>query len=436
MPKTNRSSNFLGQAAKPIPGLALLTAVAWFGLAGCGGSGNSAQTGNGGQASGGKISSGGQPGQGGQTGSGGQGGQTGQGGSTVGTGGKSTAGATGGTSVIAGNSGGGQTSSGGTSGKGGTATGGSGTAGTTSTGGGSGGGTGGMTGAGGSSSGTGGAGTGGGATGGSSQGGTTKDGGQGGTVGGDAAVDASIDRAPDTAALPPDAGPAFAPCPSDGTACKIMPLGDSITDGVGSSGGGYRVELFKQTITNSQLITFVGRNLNGPTSVTVSGQTKTFPRNHEGYSGYTIDSGGGRTGISTLVDAGISANMPHIVLLMIGTNDVNISLDLTNASTRLGALLDRISKDAPKALIVIAKIVPTTNDTTNTRVRTYNDAIPGLVQTRAAAGGHIVMVDMYTAFTSNTSYKTAIMSDELHPNDAGYVVMAQTWYAAIKSYLR
>ena len=90
-------------------------------------------------------------------------------------------------------------------------------------------------------------------------------------------------------------GGAFNPCPATGN-CVIMPLGDSITDGVGSSGsgGGYRVPLFQTTITNADLITFVGRNLNGPT--TVGGRT--FPRNHEGYSGYTIDPGGGRSGIS------------------------------------------------------------------------------------------------------------------------------------------
>ena len=57
------------------------------------------------------------------------------------------------------------------------------------------------------------------------------------------------------------------------------------------------------------------------------------------------------------------------------------------------------------------------------------------MQTRANAGKHVVMVDMYAAFTANTSYKTALMSDELHPNNAGYMVMANTWYAAISSYL-
>ena len=226
---------------------------------------------------------------------------------------------------------------------------------------------------------------------------------------------------------------AFNPCPAAGTACIVMPLGDSITDGVGSAspGGGYRVPLFQTTVNNGQLITFVGRNANGPT--TVAG--KTFPRNHEGYSGYTIDPGGGRQGISPLVDAALSQFHPHIVLLMIGTNDVNLSLDLTNAPARLGALLDRITTDAPSALLVVAQLVPTTNDTTNARVRTYNGAIPGLVQPRAEAGKHVVMVDMYAAFTANTSYKTALMSDELHPNNAGYSVMAQTWYQAIGAYL-
>ena len=222
--------------------------------------------------------------------------------------------------------------------------------------------------------------------------------------------------------------------------CKIMPLGDSITWGVGSSGagGGYRVPLFRLTLTNNQAITFVGHGTandpdapNGPT--TVDGVA--FPRNHEGYSGYTIDTGGGRTGISTILDAAFAANTPHIVLLMIGTNDVNISLDLANAPSRLGGLLDKIITKAPNALVVVARIVPTTTDSTNTRVQTYNNAIPGLVQTRATAGKHIVMVDMYAAFTANANCKTTIMNDDLHPNDSGYMIMAQTWYAAIRSFL-
>lgn len=229
----------------------------------------------------------------------------------------------------------------------------------------------------------------------------------------------------------------FVACPATG-ACKIMPLGDSITDGVGSSGsgGGYRPELLRQSITAMKNITFVGRQLNGPTSVMVNGMTKTFPRNHEGYSGYTIEPGGGRQGISTLVDAAISMAKPNIILLMIGTNDVDLNLDVAQAPTRLGALLDRMIADAPDALIVVARLTPSTTDATDARVRTYNAAIPGVVKTRADAGKHVVTVDMYAAFTANPNYKTALMVDWLHPSDAGYVVMANTWMNAIRDHLR
>jgi hypothetical protein len=213
-----------------------------------------------------------------------------------------------------------------------------------------------------------------------------------------------------------------------------MPLGDSITEGTGSSsGGGYRVELFRLAVTNSKHLTFVGRNASGP--ATVAGQP--FPKNHEGYPHYTIDDepAFGRMGISPVVDQGITLGQPNIILLMIGTNDVNNGIDLASAPTRLGALLDRMTADAPSTLIVVARIVPTASDTTNLDVVAYDAAIPGLIQARTATGKHILVVDMYAAMTANPSYKTALMHDGLHPNDAGYVIMGQTWYDAIQTYL-
>jgi lysophospholipase L1-like esterase len=162
----------------------------------------------------------------------------------------------------------------------------------------------------------------------------------------------------------------------------------------------------------------------------------TFPRGHEGYSGFTIDTGGGHNGISPLVDAAISMFHPHIILLHIGTNDVNGNVDLPNAPTRLGALLDRIINDSPTSLLVVAQIIPTTTDSINTAVRAYNAAIPGLVQQRAATGKHIMLLDMYTVFASRADFKTALMNDPLHPNVAGYAAMGDAWYTAIRGVLR
>ena len=231
----------------------------------------------------------------------------------------------------------------------------------------------------------------------------------------------------------PDGSPSsYNPCPPAGMPCRILPFGDSITDGAGSSGGGYRVPLFRMSLAAKQAITFVGSASNGPAMV----DGAVFPRLHEGHSGFTIDPGGGRAGISPLVDRVMAAQKPHIVLLMIGTNDIDIKLDVANAPARLAAMLDKIAAAAPEALIVLAQMVPTGNDTTNGRVRDYNNAMPDLVGTRAAAGKHVILVDMYGAFTANVAYKTALMSDGLHPKDAGYLVMADVWYQAIGALLR
>lgn len=46
-----------------------------------------------------------------------------------------------------------------------------------------------------------------------------------------------------------------------------------------------------------------------------------------------------------------------------------------------------------------------------------------------------MLVDINTPFTSNANYQTAYMLNELHPNQTGFTVMGNTWYAAIKNLL-
>jgi hypothetical protein len=96
-------------------------------------------------------------------------------------------------------------------------------------------------------------------------------------------------------------------------------------------------------------ITFVGSNSNGPATV----DDVAFPPNHEGHSGYTIDPTPSRSGISPLVATVMPKFTPHIVTLMIGTNDCIDSYDLTNARVRLGALIDSIYPDIRAQLSVL-----------------------------------------------------------------------------------
>jgi lysophospholipase L1-like esterase len=221
--------------------------------------------------------------------------------------------------------------------------------------------------------------------------------------------------------------PAFQPCPTSGP-CKIMPFGDSITQGFNVAGG-YRAPLLHLALAAKRDITYVG-SANDYSVPSVDGVT--FPRNHEGHGGFTIE---GNNGIARFVATSIPSYTPHIVTLMIGTNDINGNNNLSDAPNRLGKLLDAIAMRDPNILVVLAQIVPSRTDDTNNAIRTYNSAMPNLVSTRVSKGQRIVLVDMYGAFTANASYKQALLADNLHPNQAGYDLMADVWFKALSPYL-
>jgi len=237
----------------------------------------------------------------------------------------------------------------------------------------------------------------------------------------------------------------YRPCPSDGSACKIMPFGDSITDGYnGDTPGGYRVELFRRAHADGKNITFVGTGSNGPSNV----DGVSFPPRHEGHSGWTIYPAGGRKGISQCLQANADClktgsvmpeYKPDVVLLMIGTNDAIDNYDMANAPKRLGDLIDTIYTQLPNVWIVVAQPIPSRGDGTkgddtglSARIKTYDDAIPAVVKARADAGKHISIVDMYTPFAGN---KTSLIEDQWHPNLQGYVVLGTQWYSVLKPLL-
>ena len=225
----------------------------------------------------------------------------------------------------------------------------------------------------------------------------------------------------------------FQPCPMDGGACKILPLGDSITYGVDSTlpnssaqGGGYRVELFNDALMNHKNITFVGSQMDGAQMV----DGVAFPTDNEGHSGWTVEQIQGITPMDLMPN-------PNIILLMIGTNDMYDADNSTpaGAPAALSKLLDTLLMDAPDALLVVSTITPLTDYMSGkyeTDVTTYNATIQPMVTTRAAAGKHILFVDQFTGFNAMTMID---MADGIHPNNSGYSLMGDVWYAAISPYL-
>ena len=208
-----------------------------------------------------------------------------------------------------------------------------------------------------------------------------------------------------------------------------MPFGDSITQGFNVNGG-YRAPLFHLALAAKRDITFVG-SASDYSVPTVDGVT--FPKAHEGHGGYTIE---GTNGIAQFVSTSIPSYKPNIITLMIGTNDINGNNNVADAPNRLGKLLDSIFTRDANILVVVAQIVPSKTDGTNNAIKTYNAAIPALVSTRVGQGHHVVLVDMYGAFTKDANFKNTLFGDNLHPNQAGYNLMADVWFQALDPYLQ
>ena len=118
---------------------------------------------------------------------------------------------------------------------------------------------------------------------------------------------------------------------------------------------------------------------------------------------------------------------PNIILLHAGTNDCNESppVDPSHAPDRLGSLIDQLLRDAPDAVVLVAQIIHAESQTTDKLIKSFNNAIPGVVDQRVKQGHNVMVVDM-------RSITAADLIDGLHPSDAGYNKMADLWFKGIQ----
>lgn len=219
---------------------------------------------------------------------------------------------------------------------------------------------------------------------------------------------------------------------------KIMPLGNSITRGYTfpppENINGYRKQLKTLTEENGLNIDFVGHNENG-----------NFDDNqHEGNGGWHANHWAGHS--KSLLDSVtkfINANLPDIILLQIGTNDIGEYYLQANDNTidttvsDISKMLDSIYNVDSDITIILAKIVnrednPLSliiNETTTTTA--FNSALEIMANTRIANGDNLKLIDM----ENSLSYPDDLCSDGVHPDSSGYHEMADVWFSALRNCL-
>lgn len=190
---------------------------------------------------------------------------------------------------------------------------------------------------------------------------------------------------------------------------RIMPLGDSITEGLQVSGG-YRPLLWSLAQAAGVPIDFVGSRQGGPPSLP--------DRDHEGHGGEPIE------GISRGVESWLKTYKPDIVLLHIGTNNIWRLDELPlQAPKRLSFLIDQITAAAPTAQVYVAGIIP--SGLYETQVEQLNRAVPAIVASKVSQGKNVRFVDQHKGFTQRD------LIDGIHPTTSGYLKLAEKWWAAM-----
>ena len=94
------------------------------------------------------------------------------------------------------------------------------------------------------------------------------------------------------------------------------------------------------------------------------------------------------------------------------------------AAERLGVLVDKIIKECPDAVILVARIISTCDETQQVGTVQYQNSIPEVMAQRRAAGAKLLVVDF-------TTFPVAELRDCIHPTNNGYRILGDYWLTYI-----
>ena len=215
---------------------------------------------------------------------------------------------------------------------------------------------------------------------------------------------------------------------------RIMPLGDSITQGVETVTAvagppeaqriAYRKRLVDRLVADGYAVDMVG-------SLSDGAAAGLFDTEHEGHGGETTQF------IANNVTGYLTASKPDVVLLHIGTNDPTDNVAPMQALLANASNFASIATNEPVRLLLARIIGYRTGTAGSDRVGRLNANVDSLYQSTYAgttpAGNFTVrQVDMFSAIDPVADMTPAAQdSTGLHPNAAGYQKMGDTWYEAL-----
>lgn len=192
---------------------------------------------------------------------------------------------------------------------------------------------------------------------------------------------------------------------------RILPLGDSITSGFNSPPHwGYRGPLWSLLTTGGAAIDYLGEFQDGPSSLP--------DRDHQGTLYQTADQ------LIPLAPGLMTQYRPDIVLLMIGSNDIEGGQDAPSLGDEISQILDGIAAQSPGVTVYVSTLTPLSADRTGSDVIPLaNEEIRSAVAQAQAEGQRVRVVDPNLSLSD--------LTDGVHPDDSGNGKIAQAFFDAM-----
>jgi lysophospholipase L1-like esterase len=137
-------------------------------------------------------------------------------------------------------------------------------------------------------------------------------------------------------------------------------------------------------------------------------------------------SGDTTRGLLTRIDDDVLALDPRGVVLLIGTNDVELKVPLEGIAANVKSLLGKFGAHNPHAPIILCQVFPTSGKVKRPteNIRKLNQLLVAVAQ----GNEQVTVLDTYALFAdAEGDAKPAEFPDLLHPNAAGYA----KWRAAL-----
>ncbi|UCE05707.1 MAG: hypothetical protein JSW07_19270, partial [bacterium] len=194
---------------------------------------------------------------------------------------------------------------------------------------------------------------------------------------------------------------------------RIMPLGNSITHGVHGSNpiGGFRDDLADLLLNEGINFDMVG---------TLHDGTNYYPY-HEGHPGKTAGY------LANNITTWLSATDPDIVLLHIGTNDINSYYSNTKIRNDIEGILENIWSYNSDIPVLLCSLIPR-NDSLNYTNTDLCRLVHQLTVEKLAEGKLIRYIGQNEVWVTHSNWRYAYLYDAFHPNNAGYHVMAEVYF--------